>query len=98
MSMRLKAVFSLAVVPVLAVAHAIAAAGERTPQQLEARDIYARIISIPSQKGNDKVPELAEYLAGKFRDAGFPQQDIHVLPFNGEGDNTASLIVRYRGS
>jgi acetylornithine deacetylase/succinyl-diaminopimelate desuccinylase-like protein len=70
----------------------------RSPQELKAREIYAKVIAIPSQKGNDKVPAVAEYLAGEFRAAGFPAEDIHVVPFKGVDDNTASLVVRYRGN
>jgi acetylornithine deacetylase/succinyl-diaminopimelate desuccinylase-like protein len=36
---------------------------------------------------------MARYLAGEFREAGFSQADIHILPV---GD-TAALVVRYRG-
>jgi acetylornithine deacetylase/succinyl-diaminopimelate desuccinylase-like protein len=75
-----------------------AADAPRSPADQKAREIYARIISIPSQLGNGKVPEVAEYLAGEFRAAGFPADDVHVLPFKGEGDQTASLVVRYRGA
>ncbi|HTU66449.1 MAG TPA: M20/M25/M40 family metallo-hydrolase [Steroidobacteraceae bacterium] len=81
-----------------AAATASAADAKRSATDLEAREIYAKIISIPSQLGNGKVPEVAEYLAGRFRAAGFPDSDIHVLPFKGEGDQTASLVVRYRGT
>ncbi len=35
-----------------------------------------------------------QYLADRFRAAGFPEDDIHILP-SGE---TASLVVRYRGT
>jgi acetylornithine deacetylase/succinyl-diaminopimelate desuccinylase-like protein len=36
---------------------------------------------------------MTDYLVGLFRDAGFPQSDIHVLPLG----ETNSLVVRYRG-
>jgi acetylornithine deacetylase/succinyl-diaminopimelate desuccinylase-like protein len=36
---------------------------------------------------------MANYLAEQFRAAGFPDQDIHVLPLG----ETASLVVRYAG-
>src|SRR5260370_27583935 len=36
---------------------------------------------------------MANSRAGEFRDAGFPEADIHVLPLG----ETASLVVRYRG-
>src|SRR5262245_63795971 len=68
----------------------------RSTHDLKAREIYAKVISIPTQLGNGKVPEMAEYLAGEFRAAGFPEQDVTVLPFKGPGDATASLVVRYR--
>jgi acetylornithine deacetylase/succinyl-diaminopimelate desuccinylase-like protein len=76
---------------------AVAAEPSRSAADLKAREIYAKVISIPSQLGNGKVPEVAEYLAGEFRAGGFAAEDIHVLPFKGEGDQTASLVVRYRG-
>jgi acetylornithine deacetylase/succinyl-diaminopimelate desuccinylase-like protein len=75
-----------------------AAEPTHTAADQKAREIYAKIISIPSQLGNAKVPEVAEYLAGEFRAAGFPDGDIHILPFKGTGDQTASLVVRYRGT
>ncbi|MBC8027441.1 MAG: M20/M25/M40 family metallo-hydrolase [Steroidobacteraceae bacterium] len=67
-----------------------------TVHEAKAREIYAKSISIPTQLGNAKMKEFAEYLAGEFRAAGFPSEDIHILPFKGEGDETVSLVVRYR--
>jgi acetylornithine deacetylase/succinyl-diaminopimelate desuccinylase-like protein len=64
-------------------------AAERT----EARDIYARIIAFRTEAGQGQVPVMAGYLAGLFREAGFPEADIHVLPLG----ETAALVVRYRG-
>jgi acetylornithine deacetylase/succinyl-diaminopimelate desuccinylase-like protein len=43
--------------------------------------------------GTSSLRCLAGYLATKFRDAGFPEADIHILPLG----ETASLVVRYRG-
>ena len=60
----------------------------------DARAILEKIISIPSSAGLGQVPAVAQYLADRFRAAGFPEDDIHVLP---SGD-TASLVVRYRGN
>lgn len=59
----------------------------------EAREIYAHVIGINSAVGAGKVPDVASYLADRFRKAGFPESDIHVLPYK----DTASLVVRYRG-
>ena len=64
-----------------------------TPHEKEALEIYRTIVAYPTHKGSGKVPEMARYLAGKFRDAGFPEADIHIVPVG----ETASLIVRYRG-
>jgi len=95
--MRIKSVLVLATL-LCAVGAGAATPAERSPQELKAREIYAKVIGIPSSRGNDKVPAVAEYLVGEFRAAGFPAEDIHIVPFKGEGDNTASLVVRYRGS
>ncbi len=59
----------------------------------KAREIFSKLISYPTSPGLGQVPAMAEYLAGEFRRAGFPQADIHLLPLG----ETASLVVRYRG-
>jgi acetylornithine deacetylase/succinyl-diaminopimelate desuccinylase-like protein len=88
----------------LAAASSAIAATPADANDARAREIYARLISIPTQEGNGKVPALVDYLVGEFRAAGFPAEDIHVLPFQGDaanggkGDRTASLVVRYRGN
>ena len=71
-------------------AHAAAPGNVRA----DARVILDKIISMPSSAGLGQVPAVAMYLADRFRAAGFPEDDIHVLP-SGE---TASLVVRYRGN
>jgi acetylornithine deacetylase/succinyl-diaminopimelate desuccinylase-like protein len=40
---------------------------------------------------------MADYLAGEFRAAGFPAEDVEVIPYQLGGDQTAVLVVRYRG-
>jgi acetylornithine deacetylase/succinyl-diaminopimelate desuccinylase-like protein len=64
----------------------------------KARELFARVISMPTSKGNARVPAMVEYLAGEFRAAGFPAADVVVVPFKGTGDATASLVVRYRSN
>jgi acetylornithine deacetylase/succinyl-diaminopimelate desuccinylase-like protein len=64
---------------------------------VKAREILERLVSIPSSLGNDKVPEVAGYLAGELRAAGFPADDVKVIPFESPGDKTAMLVARYRG-
>ncbi|MCX7357182.1 MAG: M20/M25/M40 family metallo-hydrolase [Alphaproteobacteria bacterium] len=63
-------------------------------QRTQVRDIYQRIIAFNTSVDGAQTPAMAAYLAGLFRDAGFPAEDIHVLPLNG----TAGLLVRYRGN
>ena len=46
-----------------------------------------------SSVGLGQVPGMAAYLAARLRHAGFPEEDIHILPLG----ETASLVVRYRG-
>jgi acetylornithine deacetylase/succinyl-diaminopimelate desuccinylase-like protein len=91
--------FSLGLGSLLVGAACMAAAAPtaRGPFDAKAREIFAKVISIPTSLGLRKVPELAEYLAGEFRAAGFPAEDITIVPFKLPADETASLIVRYRG-
>jgi acetylornithine deacetylase/succinyl-diaminopimelate desuccinylase-like protein len=83
----------------LAAASAATAAerAARGPFDAKAREIFEKVISIPTSLGNRKVPEMAAYLAGEFRAAGFPAADVTVVPFKLPDDETAALIVRYRG-
>jgi acetylornithine deacetylase/succinyl-diaminopimelate desuccinylase-like protein len=61
--------------------------------RVQAREIFAHIIGIESSIGKGNVPLVAKYLAERFKAAGFPEADIHILPLG----ETASLVVRYRG-
>lgn len=58
-----------------------------------AHTILKDSIAMRTVEGYGQVPRLAEYLADKFRQGGFDEQDIHLLP---QGETTA-LIVRFRG-
>jgi acetylornithine deacetylase/succinyl-diaminopimelate desuccinylase-like protein len=62
-------------------------------ERTQALDIYRRIVAFDTAQGSGQTPAMAEYLAGRFRAAGFAAEDVHVLPHNG----TAGLVVRYRG-
>jgi acetylornithine deacetylase/succinyl-diaminopimelate desuccinylase-like protein len=88
----------VAAATILAASVGHAADGALTTHEAKAREIYAKSIAIPTQLGSAKMRDMAEYLAGEFRAAGFPNEDIHILPFKGEGDATVSLVVRYRGN
>lgn len=66
--------------------------------QQKALEIFRTSISYRTAEGHGQVPKLAAYLAGQFRSGGFPDQDIHILPLMLEsGEETSSLVVRYRG-
>jgi acetylornithine deacetylase/succinyl-diaminopimelate desuccinylase-like protein len=80
--------------PVVAGAAAPPAAPAPEAVRAEARELFAKVISYETSIGKGQVPKLAEYLAGRFRAAGFPADDVHVLPLG----ETASLVVRYRGN
>jgi acetylornithine deacetylase/succinyl-diaminopimelate desuccinylase-like protein len=90
--MRLACLIATALLALVADVSGVAAA-ERTAHERKAREMFAKAISIPTSDGLGKVAQLANYLAGEFRQGGFPAADIHVLPLG----ETASLVVRYRG-
>ncbi|MCJ7591062.1 MAG: M20/M25/M40 family metallo-hydrolase [Woeseiaceae bacterium] len=56
-------------------------------------EIYSRIIGVETSKNLGNVPEVANYLADELVAAGFPKEDVEVLPIG----ETAALIARYRG-
>jgi acetylornithine deacetylase/succinyl-diaminopimelate desuccinylase-like protein len=62
-------------------------------EKVQARAVFRAIIEMDTSVEGLKTPEMAAYLARVFREAGFPERDIHVLPFG----KTASFVVRYRG-
>jgi acetylornithine deacetylase/succinyl-diaminopimelate desuccinylase-like protein len=100
MNRKLSVVSNLGALVVAAAMVASAVAAEKRgsrPSDLKAREIFARVVSIPTELGRHKVPEMAEYLAQEFRAAGFGAADVVVTPFEFTGDRTATLVVRYRG-
>jgi len=56
-------------------------------------EIFTKIIGIESVKHSGKVREVADYLAGELVAAGFPREDVTIVPV----DDTVGLIARYRG-
>jgi carboxypeptidase PM20D1 len=56
-------------------------------------EIYTRIIGVESSKNLGNVPEIANYLAAELVAAGFPKEDVEVVPLG----ETAALVARYRG-
>jgi acetylornithine deacetylase/succinyl-diaminopimelate desuccinylase-like protein len=71
----------------------------RQPYQDRALEIYRTLIGYRSAASHGQVPEVANFLAEQFREAGFPDEDIHILPMTApDGEALASLVVRYRGN
>lgn len=64
-----------------------------TPLQAKAREIFERVIAFKSIAPGYETPQLVDYLAGELRTAGFAEQDMLI----GRLDETAYLVVRYRG-
>ena len=74
--MRLMGSMAALVCGLAATAHAAAPDNVRA----DARVILDKIVSMPSSAGLGQVPAVAMYLADRFRAAGFPEDDIHILP------------------
>ena len=89
-------------VAALASTAAIAGPPTLTPAQHDATHaMFEHIIDIPTVIGRHRVPEEAQYVADQFKAAGFPEADIHVMPYHTGSattgdDDTAALIVRWR--
>ena len=77
----------------LAVASTVHAAD---PWHDKARVMLEHAVNVPTVIGRGRVPELAAYFADQFRQAGWPDADIHVMPYETGGDKTAALVVRWR--
>ncbi|MEJ2204656.1 MAG: M20/M25/M40 family metallo-hydrolase [Gemmatimonadota bacterium] len=68
------------------------------PYQRRALEIYRTLVGMRTAASHGQVPAAAAYLADVFRQGGFPAEDVHVLPLTTtEGEEVASLVVRYRG-
>jgi acetylornithine deacetylase/succinyl-diaminopimelate desuccinylase-like protein len=70
-------------------------AGELTPYQQLGRDMYRELIELDTTHATGDTTKAAEALARRFRAAGFPPADVHVI---GPGPRNQNLVVRYRGT
>ena len=74
------------------------AGAKKLPSKWEAtaREIYKTAVETPTVAGRHNVPKLANYLADKFKAAGWAASDVHVLPYASLNDpQTAALIARW---
>ena len=58
-------------------------------------DIFKQLIEINTTDSVGNVTTAAEAMAQRFRDAGFPESDLHIL---GPNDRKKNLVVRLHGS
>ena len=85
-------------------ATANAAPPQLTPAQREdTHAMFEHVIDTPTVIGRHNVPQMAQYLADRFKAAGFPEADVHVMPYHTGSattgdDDTAALIVRWRAA
>jgi len=71
-----------------------AAAAPPAQWKAVARELLAETIAYRTVPGpGNQTPQMAEALAARFRAAGFPAEDVHVIRHK----DTAALVVRYRG-
>ncbi len=76
-----------------------AAAGAQaalTPHQRAAREVYEQLVEINTVDSVGSVTAAVEAMAARFRAAGFPAADIHIIIPPGK-PTKGNLIVRYRG-
>lgn len=85
------------IVAALCAASTLPAQTTLTPRQQAAREIYAELVSINTADSVGSVTRAAEAMAKRFRDAGFPANDVQVLIPAGK-PTKGNLVVRYPGS
>jgi carboxypeptidase PM20D1 len=67
------------------------------PWQVKAHEVLKASIPFRTARSHGQVPALADYLARQFLDGGFAAEDVFVFPVQSDGEDVASLVVRYRG-
>lgn len=87
--------FVLAFALTLLARHVPAQQSPLTPTQQYAREVYKEIIEFNTVNIGGGTTEAANAIATRFRDAGFPEQDIFL---GGVQANKHNVVVRYRGA
>ena len=67
-----------------------------TPHQRAAREVYEQLVEINTVDSVGLVTTAVRAMAARFRAAGFPAADIHVIIPPGK-PTKGNLVVRYRG-
>ena len=68
-----------------------------------AHAMFEHVINTPTVIGRHNVPAMAQFVADQFKAGGFPEADVHVVPYHTGSattgdDDTAALIVRWRAA
>lgn len=88
--------FATTAATLLCASSAAAQATPLTPQQQAARAIYKQLVEINTADSVGNVTTAVNAMAARFRAAGFPAADVHVLVPK-EAPAKGNLVVRYRG-
>jgi acetylornithine deacetylase/succinyl-diaminopimelate desuccinylase-like protein len=67
-----------------------------TPHQAAAREVYKQLVEINTVDSVGSVTTAVEAMAARFKAAGFPAADIHIVIPPGK-PNKGNLVVRYHG-
>ncbi|MBC7844799.1 MAG: M20/M25/M40 family metallo-hydrolase [Gemmatimonadaceae bacterium] len=67
-----------------------------TPHQKAARDVYEQLVEINTVDSVGSVTTAVQAMAARFRAAGFPAADLHIVIPPG-APTKGNLVVRYRG-
>ena len=60
-----------------------------TPHVIKALEIYKTIVANSTVAGRGKVPGMAAHLANEFREVGFKDEDIQIIP---KGETVGMII------
>ena len=97
MSFRTSLAAACAALSVSIAAPRAALAQALTPEQQQLHEIYKELIETNTEDsaGVGSVTKASEQIAARFRAAGFPESDIHVL---GPTDDKHAIVVRLHGT
>jgi acetylornithine deacetylase/succinyl-diaminopimelate desuccinylase-like protein len=70
-------------------------AGPLSAHQRLARDIFKELVEIDTTDSNGDCTRAAEAMASRFRSAGFPASDVHVV---GPSSKKQNVVARLRGT
>ncbi|MCF2514595.1 M20/M25/M40 family metallo-hydrolase [Sphingomonas sp. G124] len=72
----------------------VSLAAQQNADQVQSRQIFAKVVEFRTSQGNAQVPAMANYLEAMLRDAGIASDNIAKLP-KGE---TVGMLVRIPGT